>query len=156
MQFDPQSYLDLTTTQASERRPPVPIGDYIATVADLVPEEWHSKDKVDPTTGQLKSGIRFNISLELMLPEAVQEACKIAKLTLTDGVMVDRTAEGGIDYSPGKNGRLRQYRDATGLNVPGEPFSPRMLIGRTVRVKLTHEMYNGNVQERVGGLAKLG
>ena len=38
-QFDPQAFLDSTTTEASIKRPPLPIGDYtalITKVADLV------------------------------------------------------------------------------------------------------------------------
>jgi len=155
MDFDPQAYLDAPTTQASERRPPVPAGDYVASITDLTVEPWTSKDKVDPITGQLKSGIRFDISMKIELPEAIAEVCKIPALTLKDGVLVDRTTEGAIDYSPGKNSRLRQYREATGLNVPGETFSPRMLIGRLVKVRLTHEEYQGNLQERAGALSKV-
>ena len=59
-----------------------------------------------------------------------------------------------IDYSKGKNNRLRMYRDATGLNVAGQAFSPRMLVGRMVRVRITHEEYQGAVQERAGAISK--
>ena len=155
MDFDPQAYLDAPTTQASERRPPVPVGDYVASITDLLSESWTSKDKVDPVTGQLKSGIRFDIVLKVDLPAALAEMCKIPALTIKDGVLIDRTAENAIDYSPGKNSRLRQYREACGLNTPGEVFTPRMLIGRTLKVRLTHEEYQGNLQERAGALAKV-
>jgi hypothetical protein len=152
--FDPNAFLDQTTDAALERRPPVPALDYVATIQDLVAETWQSKDKYNED-GTLKSGLKFRITLDLQLPAEVQELCKIQKLTLTDTPLVDMTPDKtGIDYSVGKNGRLRQYREATGLNVAGQPFSPRMLIGRMVKVRVTHEEYQGNLQERVGAIGK--
>lgn len=156
--FDPTAFIDQTTEVASERRPPVPALDYNAIVKDLKSVAWQSKDKIEEATGQLKSGLKFEIQLEVDLPLETQEACKIKKLVLTDGVMLDlnesRTA---IDYSIGKNNRLRQYREATNLNEPGKPFSPRMLVGRMVRVRVTHEEYpagSGVVREQPGAISK--
>ena len=152
--FDPLAFLDQTTETALERRPPVPALDYLATIQDLTSKPWQSKDKYNED-GTLKSGLQFEITLELQLPPEVQEACKIQKLTLTDRPLIDLTPDRqAIDYSVGKNGRLRQYREATGLNVPGQPFSPRMLVGRLVKVRVSHEEYQGNIQERAGAIGK--
>lgn len=152
--FDPNAFLDQTTESALERRPPVPALDYLATIEDLVAKQWQSKDKYNDD-GTLKSGMMFEITLSLQLPEEVRAMCKIEKLTLTDRPMIDLLPDrSGIDYSVGKNGRLRQYRDATGLNVAGQPFSPRMLVGRLIKVRVTHEDYQGNLQERVGAIGK--
>lgn len=155
MEFDPNAYLDQTTSQASERRPPVPAGDYIATIQNLEAATWQSKTKLDPATGQLMGGLKFNITLGIDLPDSIQEMCKIKTLVLTDGVMVDRNDSGAIDYSPGRNGRLRQYREVTDLNKPGESFSPRMLVGKLIKVRITHEEWNGNILEKVGALARI-
>lgn len=156
--FDPAQFVDQETDQVSERRPPVPAVEFNAVIKDVKSVTWQSKDKVDEATGQLKSGLKFEIPLELDLPAEIREHCKIDKLTLTDGVMVDlnesRTA---VDYSIGKNNRLRQYRDATGTNNPGQKFSPRMLVGRMVRVRVTHEEYppgSGVIMERPGAIGK--
>lgn len=152
--FDPQAFLDQTTETALERRPPVPALEYLATIEDLQPKPWQSKDKYNDD-GTLKSGLMFEITLAVQLPQEVQDMCKIQKLTLTDRPMIDMLPDKtGIDYSLGKNGRLRTYREATGLNVAGQPFSPRMLVGRMVKVRVTHEEYQGNLQERVGAIAK--
>jgi hypothetical protein len=51
------------------------------------------------------------------------------KLVLTDSIMLDLNSGGMIDYSPGKNGGLRRYRDATDLNKPGVSFKAKDLIG---------------------------
>lgn len=155
MDFDPNAYLDATTTSASERRNPVPPGDYVSTIQNLEATRWQSKDKYDERTGELKSGPKFNITHSIDLPESVQEVCGIKQLIITDGIMLDTTPEGQLDYSRGRNTRLRMYREATGLNRDGEPFSPRMLVGRMIKVKITHDLWQGNVQERIGAIAAL-
>ncbi len=152
--FDFNAFLDQTTDVASERRPPVPALDYLATITDVGMKSWQSKDKYNED-GTLKSGAMLEISVELQLPEEVKAMSKIDKLTLTERPIVDLLPDrSGIDYGVGKNGRLRQYREATNLNAPGQPFSPRMLIGRMIRVRVNHEEYQGNLQERIGGIAK--
>lgn len=156
--FDPNAFLDQTTDQASEKRPPLPAIDYNAVIKDVVSEKWESKDKVDEATGTLKSGIRLNIALELDLPQEIKDAVGIEKMTLTDRVMVDlNDSKTAIDYSRGKNNRLRTYREATNLNVAGQPFSARMLVGKMVRVRVVHEEYpqgSGNVREQPGAISK--
>lgn len=154
MLFDPNAFLDQTTDQVSERRMPVPALDYLATIEDVQSKVWTSKDKYNED-GTPKSGLRLEVSLKLDLPAEVQAQCGLQSLKLTDGIMADLTPDKrAIDYSAGKNGRLRVYREATGLNIAGQPFSPRMLVGRMVRVRVAHEEYQGNIQERVGGVAK--
>lgn len=152
--FDPAAFLDQTTEQASERRDPIPAMDVNFAIKDVLMKVWESKDKLDEQ-GRLKSGLKLDVLLDLDLPADLKESMKIDKFTLTDGFIVDlnetRTA---IDYGKGKNNRLRMYRDATGLNVAGQPFSPRMLIGRMGRVRITHEEYQGAIMERAGAISK--
>jgi hypothetical protein len=153
--FDPAAFLDQPTEQASERRLPLPAIDFNATIKDVVSKTWQSKDKVDEASGELKSGLRLEIMLDFDLPQSVKDAIGIDKFTLTDGVMVDlNESKTAIDYGRGKNNRLRQYREATGLNVAGQTFSPRMLVGQMVRVRVSHEEYNGAIQERAGAISK--
>ena len=154
--FDPNSFVSQETTTQSERRPPVPAQDYVATIKELKADRWQSKDKIDEVTGDLKSGPLFIFTLELDLPEAVREQCKIKGLTLSDRVMLDVVPGGSaLDYSVGKNNRLRLYRDATGLNQAGQPFSPGMLVGKLVKVRVTHEVYQDTIQERAGAIGKV-
>lgn len=153
--FDPAAFLDQTTEQVSERRNPLPAVDFNAAIKDVQMKTWESKDKVDEATGQLKSGLKLEVVLDLDIPEAIKEASQLQKMTLTDGFIVDMNdSKTAIDYGKGKNNRLRMYRDATGLNVAGQTFSPRMLIGKLVRVRVTHEEYNGAIQERAGAISK--
>ena len=154
--FDPNNFISQETTTASERRPPVPAQDYTATIKEIKADRWKSKDKIDELTGELKSGPLFIITLELDLPETVRDQCKIKGLTLTDRLMLDQVPGGNaLDYSVGKNNRLRLYRDATDLNRPGEPFSPGMLVGKLVKVRVVHEAYQDTLQERAGAIGRV-
>ena len=149
--FDPAQFLDMESTEALTRRPPLPVGDYTATVGEVTCVPWTSKD-------QTKSGLKFVVPLTLEVPHSVKTELNLSTDTirLTDGIMLDTTENGGLDFSPGKNGALRRYREALDMNKAGEVFSARKMQGRMLTVKLTHEIYNGDIQERAGGVAKVG
>lgn len=159
MNFDPAAYLEMSVDVPLEKRPTAPAGPYFpATITQLDVKPWQSKDKTDDT-GALKSGIRFDIVLEVRFDSDIQQqyALTYDKLTLTDGVMIDRNAQGGIDTTPGKNNGLRKYREAADLNRPGEPFKPLQLVGRQVMVKFRHEEYpagSGNLQEKIADVVR--
>jgi hypothetical protein len=58
--------------------------------------------------------------------------------------------------APGKNGKLRKYREATNNNSAGKPFNIRMLGGQVVTVKIGHREYpegSGDLFEQVAGIA---
>lgn len=148
--FDPAAFLDATTTEALVKRPPLPVGDYTAVVGEIVSRAWQGK--ADPT----QSGIAFDIPLAMEVPADVQASLGLstATINLRDSIMVDLTAEGAIDYSVGKNRRLRMYREALNLNTAGQPFAPRMMTGGVLKVKLTHGVWEGEPIEKVSGVAK--
>lgn len=149
--FDPASFLDATTTDASVKRPPLPPGDYTAITGQLTSKAWESKKP----EAKIKSGIKFEVPLSLEVPLAVQEQLGLGPtLSFTDSIMLEVTEQGGIDYSPGKNGGLRRYRDACNCNQAGQPFSPRMLEGKAVKVKIGHKVYEGEVYDEIQGVAK--
>lgn len=150
-EFDPDVFLDAATKEAGTKRPLLPNGDYVATVKEL--KYQTGQQKKDPT----KTWHAFNTQLEVDLssyPMAMQVVGQ-PKVVLFDFVGFDVRPDGkSLDWSPGKNRRLTAYREATGLNVPGEAFSPRQLIGRMVLVKVGRDMYNGEEQESVDGIAQ--
>lgn len=151
-QFDPIQFLDAQTTEAATRRPPLPAGvDFLVTISDMKMTPWTKRD--DPS----KSGFRLDLTLELDLSAYPDIKTAIGwqgdKIKLNDGVMLDTTTS-GLDFSPGKNNRLRQYREALGQNVAGQAWSPRMMQGQLVKIKIKHEPYNDEIQERIGGVAK--
>lgn len=147
--FDPQILLQATTEVASERRAPLPVNEYTATVGEITVRQWSSKDGS-------KSGHALDVPVILEVPAELQAEHGLPPtLTVKDSIMLDLTETGGIDYGKGKNGRLRMYREALDMNKAGEPFSPGMMQGRYLKVRIKHEEYEGNIQERVAGMAQL-
>ena len=152
-QFDPNQFLDATTTEALIKRPPLPAGSsFIAEVGEIKAVSWQGKKDVT------QSGIRFDVPLKIDVttdPAVVTALGGITSVTITDGIMVDTTDAGGIDMAPGKNAKLRRYREALGLNVPGQPFSPRAMQGRMIRVKIKHDPYEGEIYDKIDSVAKV-
>jgi len=149
--FDPTLFLNAETTEAAVKRPPLPVGDYTAIIKELTPTTWASKDGS-------KSGMKFVVKLAVEVPLAVREELKIDTdtLTVTDSIMLDVTEGGGLDWGIGKNGGLRRYREALGMNVAGQPYSPQRMVGQPLKVKIAHDIYNGELVEQVKGVAALG
>lgn len=159
--FDPNVFLDATSDQPNLRRPPVPTmnptrpdGAYIALIGEPKTE-----------TGIIEKGERAGqpwvsviIPLQLEIPQQVQDALGIkldkGTITLTDRVFLDLTPQNTVDNSIGKNRRQRMYRDALDMNKPGDVWSWRKAQGQVVAVKVDHEIYNNDTQERVGAILK--
>ena len=153
--FDPNTFLDAQTTEVNEKRPPIPTdnpdepnGLYTAIIGEI-----------KTAAGTISKGervgqpwIQMLVPLKLQLPPEVQALGLPPEFQLTDRPMLDITAQGSLDNSKGKNNAQRVYREATGLNKPGEPFAWRMLTGKVVKVKLTHEMYNNSPVEKVAAI----
>lgn len=150
-QFDTNVFLDAVTTEAGSRRPPLPVGDYIATVGE--PKFMQGPQKKDPT----KNYQALNVPLEVDVTQnpAARQLVGQDKVVLFHFVGLDFNEGGMLDWGPGRNRNLLAYREALDLNTPGQPFSPRMIQGKTVRVKVNHETYEGEIRERVGGVAKV-
>lgn len=148
--FDSTNFLDATITETLTKRSPVPVGDYTATITEVTSRAWQGKK--DPT----QSGIAVDvlIAIDLTAYPDVQKLVGIDKVTLKDGIMLDITEGGMIDTSPGKNGKLRRYREALDMNKAGDSFSFRAMPGRLIKVKVKHEIYEGDTYDRVDGVAK--
>lgn len=146
--FDPATFLDATLTEPTEKRPPLPVGDYTAVIGAVTARTWQGKQ--DAT----KSGIAWDIPLTIDVPAEIQVQLKMdtSTLTLKDSVMLDLTENGTIDNAPGKNRRLRAYREATDMNKPGDVFSARKMEGRVITVKISHDMWEGQPVEKVSGV----
>ena len=149
--FDPSAFLDATITDANTKRNPIPAGsDVTAVIGTPKARTWQGK--ADPT----KTGVVVDVPLVVDLtpyPD-LQKIVGIPQVTLTDGIMLDTTENGGIDNSPGKNGKLRRYREALGMNTPGQPFSFRAMEGRLIKVKIKHRNYEGELYDEVDSVAK--
>lgn len=154
-QFDPAAFLDAQIDEANEKRPPLPTenpdaadGLFTAVIGEI-------------TTGSGTIGkgdragqpwISMIVPLRVQVPSVLQAMGLPPELTLTDRAFLDLTPQGSLDNGKGKNRQQRAYREATGMNKPGEPFAWRMLQGKVVKVKVQHELYNDSIQERVAGV----
>ncbi len=149
--FDPAAFLEATLDAPTERRPPLPVDrDYTALIGEVKSRVWTKRD--DPS----KNGIAWDIPLTIEVPADMQNDFGLPPtITLTDGIFIDVTPQGTIDNAPGRNSGLRRYREATNMNNPGDSFSARKMQGVPVKVKIKHELYMEQIQERIAGVAKL-
>ncbi len=159
--FDPNLFLTATTQEVNEKRPPLPVenpaspdGLYTAVIGE-----------VKMNSGTYEKGERVGqpwlqavVQLNIEVPQQVQDGLglKLEKGTLvfTDRPFIDLTPQRTIDNSKGKNRAQKRYREAVDLNKPGDTFSWAMLTGRVVKVKMGHEMYQGEIQERIENVLK--
>jgi len=147
--FDPALFLDVTMDAPTEKRDPLPIGDYTAVIGEVTSRAWQGK--ADPT----KSGIALDVPLTIDVPAEIQASLGLGStLNLKDSIMLDLTDSGMIDNSKGKNRQLRNYREALDMNKPGDVFSPRKMQGQVITVKVTHEIYQDAPVERISGVTK--
>lgn len=148
-QFSPETFLDMTMETPLERREPLPVEDYTAVIGDVKSVAWNSKDGS-------KSGVKLDVPLTIDIPATLQASLELpATLQIRDSIMLDLTDNGNIDMSKGKNNRLRQYREACDMNKVGDVFSPRKMTGQVIKVHVTHELYNGNILEKIGAVSKV-
>lgn len=152
--FDPGQFLDATTSEALVKRPPLPAGQsFIGTITEMAVREWKSKKE----DAKVKSGVAFDLKVEIDLqtyPE-VQAQLNMPKVVLTPGIMIDLKEDGKtIDWGMGRNGALRRWREALGMNNPGETFSPRQMIGRQILAKIKHRVYEGEFYDEIDSVAK--
>lgn len=161
--FDPSVFLDAQVSETNTRRPPLPVanpaspdGLYTAIIGEVTMKSgtYEKGDRI----GQ--PWLMAEIPLAIEVPQQVQDqlGIKLEKgtITLTDRAFIDLTPQKTIDNSPGKNRRQRTYRDALDLNKPGDVWSWRKATGQPVKVKVDQEMYQGEVQEKVGMILKRG
>jgi hypothetical protein len=126
---------------ATTRRP-VPIGEYKAVIDDVELEAFPGKK--DPTKTYLRCTLKYSI-----LDEAVKKQLEREKVVAVDGFLVDLTDSGDIDFGQDRNIKLGRVREATGCNKPGDEWSFPGFKGKIVKVKIGHEMYEGEPQTRV-------
>jgi hypothetical protein len=147
--FDPMTFLDTTITEPSTKRSPLPAGrDFVGIIGEVKARTWQGKK--DPT----QSGVVMDVPVEIDLTAYPDVQIGATKVTLTDGIMLDLTPGGTIDNSPGKNGKLRRYREALNMNKPGDSFSFRAMQGRTIKVKISHREYDGELFDQIDSVVR--
>lgn len=134
-------------TNATVRRP-VPIGEWKAVIDDVELETFPGKK--DTTKTYLRCNVSYRILDERVLAELGRD-----KVMAVDGWLVDLTDGGDIDFGPDRNVNLGRLRAATGCNNPGDEWSFPGFKGKTVKVKITHEMYDGEPRTRVSNVTSI-
>lgn len=143
MALDVQQYMNSTHQgENATKLTPVPAGDYKSVIQDVELESLAGKK--DPSKVYLKC-----VVTHLLDDAGLREALKREKVTIRQDFLVDLTDSGAIDFSPDKNIRLGRLRAACGLNDPQTPWSFPMFKGRVIKVKVGHEMYEGEPQAKV-------
>ena len=147
--FSPEQFLDMQTTEANDTKLiPVPVGEYVAVIDEVKARSWKKKD--DPSVGGLALDIVWAID-----DEGVKSLLGRDKVTVKQGIMLDLTESGGLDMGKGKNVNLGKLREATGLNVPGQPFAASMLGGRLAKIRVEHRVDGDTIYSDVKAVTKL-
>lgn len=139
--FDPQAFMDTTTEQANDTTiAPCPEGEWPATASDVVIKTGTSQKNGEDWA-------RLDVKWEIVGAEA-NTITEREKIIVTQGIMLDINGS-GLDMGKGRNIGLGRLREALGLNAPGTPFSPRMIIGRSAKIAVKHREYEGKVFDDV-------
>ena len=149
--FDANSFLETSVDQSNDTVSiPVPVGEYLAIAEKIEARPWQSKS--DPSKAGMALDILWNID-----DANVKALLGRDKVTVKQGIMLDVTPEGGLDMGKGKNINLGRLREACNLNVPGRPFSFRMVEGQMAKVKVTHRLDPNKpdvIYAEIGAVAK--
>jgi hypothetical protein len=129
--FDADSFMNSVVSDANETRiVPCPVGEYPATIT-----------AIEPKTGSTEKGqwASLNVTVAIEGDPTVKQITGLDKKLVRGSVFLDLNDAGtGLATGPGKNVQLGRLREAAGLNVPGQPFQPSMLLGRSIRVRVTN------------------
>lgn len=149
--FDPNLILGSGSEEAlSTRGIPIPVGEYLAQIMDLVPRN------VQGVKDTSKWYQFLDIKLEIKLSPEAQAELGRETTTRNHSVGLDLTAQGNLDYGRGKNIGLGRMREATGQNVPGQPWNPMMLKGQVVKVSVKHEPDPRDPDNKLDRIDKIG
>lgn len=150
--FDPKQFLETTFNEASSTvKVPVPAKEHRAVIS-AVDIRSGNKDGKDWSF--------LDVTYDIDEP-AVKELLGREKVVLTQGVGLDFTPTGGLDFGKGRNVTLGRLRDAVGLNQAGQPFGFRMLIGKPLKIVVGHTPSTrpgaqpGDVFENVNAFVKI-
>lgn len=147
--FDPQAFLDMSVDGALDtKRQPCPVGEYPMLVDKVDVRQWTGKQ--DPT----KSGLVADVTL-LVEDDQVKQALGKDKVTVRHSIMLDVTDAGGLDMGKGRNIGLGRFRQALGMNQPGQPFSFSMCPGRMLKGKVTHRVEGEDIYDEVKAVSPL-
>lgn len=147
--FNPEAYLSATFDKPTEKAPPLAVQDYTGVLGPVkVRNGTKEKDGVQ------RPWVAYDIPVTIQVPPDQQPGLP-PTVTRTWTTFLDLTDQGAIDQSKGKNRGIRQLREAVNKNALGDIFSPACDVeGKVVTVRIKHEIYNDEVQERIDSIAR--
>lgn len=151
--FNPAAFMAQSVQGASStKRNTIPEGVYPFITEAVVPENMRlAQGKKDPS----KWYLFLDLKLRCQLPPEIAVEYGDTVGTIFHSITIDRTENGSLDMGKGKNVQLGRIREAFGMNDPSRPFSFTDLGGKSGMVKVKHELYEGNPQERVDAILPL-
>lgn len=127
--FDPEQFLNQEHTEATSTTvEPVPEGEYSAQIENVTAKKVETKNGDEI--------VIMDIIWDI-LDDDVKASLGRDKVTVKQGLILDLTDEGSLDFSKGKNVRLGRLREALGQNKDGKPWSPGKMIGESATVQVT-------------------
>lgn len=155
--FDPSLLLGAQTSEANTRRPPIPAGQAVRGRLGA-PKIRQAEGKKETNKGEVYTFLEIPVELDMNSnPGAKAAIGGLDMVPVTWSTRLDLAANNqGFDMSPGKNNGLRQLREATNLNNPGQIFSIPMVEGREVLCMIKNEKgQDDEIYDRIGSLAKI-
>lgn len=153
--FDPTAFLGATLTEPSVRRPPIPAGVVLPGQFGEVSFRQQQGTK-DTNRDKIYTFCEIPVEVDLTSNPAIRQIVGQDKVTLRHNFSVDIGPDGkGFDLSPGKNGGLRQLREALDMNKPGDQFSFMAVPGRMVLCKIGARPYKGEIFDEIDSIARM-
>ena len=130
--------------------PLIPVGEYVATIKKV---GFATGEKAD-ASGVAKPWVRCEVSYRIDDPQVKAEMATkgVREPSVTQRLFLDLNETGQYDTSEGRNVGIGQLRAACNQNLPNVPWNFNMLEGQTVRVKVTHNTYQGNTSAEIRSL----
>ncbi len=131
MAFDVQSFMQTIVDRSTSTQyvNPPDLDDAIGIVKKT---DGHTFTK-DGGTEQVVLDVTFDIIDPRAVAKTGRESGNLARYS----VFLDLVG-GALDMGEGKNVKLGKLREAVQQNIPGQPWAPSMLEGKTCRCKLVN------------------
>ncbi len=149
MGLNTEEFLQTTTEAAlDDHLEPCPPGEWTAVtgkpaIYDFV---FQKGDRVGET------GFRMTVKYTIQDQE-VKDHCERDVVSVTASILLDMTDDNtGLDMGKGKNIGLGALRSALGQNVPGAAWSPAMIEGQPIKVKIKAGVYEERVTAEVAAV----
>ena len=144
--FDVNAFQNATFTEALDTTyTPVPEGEYTAAVREADDIKIRTTEK-----GSVILDIKWTID-----DASVAAATGFETNTVRQSVFLDTTANGGLDFSKGKNIQLGRLRNAVKQNQAGQPWTFGNLVGSVARITVKHRIVDDAIYTDVRGVAAL-